>query len=97
MRKSGNRDEIDPEALAVRALGYLAADGDRLGRFLALTGIAPADIRAAAAQPGFLAGVLDYLLADEALLLAFGADSGIAPEAIGDARRRLAVARRDAG
>ena len=56
------------EALAVQALSYIAQDGERLGRFLSLTGIGPAEIRSAAREPGFLAGVLDYLAGDERLL-----------------------------
>jgi hypothetical protein len=79
------------EALAVAALGFLAADADRLGRFLALSGIAPQAIRAAAREPHFLVGVLDHVLADEAgLLLPFAAAEGIRPEDVATARTTLA-------
>ncbi|MCZ7657248.1 MAG: DUF3572 domain-containing protein [Xanthobacteraceae bacterium] len=77
------------ESLAVEALAFLAAEPDRLGPFLAATGIAPETIRASAAEPGFLAGVLDHILADERLLLAFVDAAAIAPEAVGRARARL--------
>lgn len=76
--------------IAIEALGWLAADPERLDRFLALTGIAHDSIRAAAAEPGFLAAVLDHLCADETALLAFAADAGKAPETIGAAREALA-------
>jgi len=56
---------------------------------LAVTGIAPAEIRAAAAEPGFWAGVLEHLAADERLLTAFAADAGINPTAIGRALAAL--------
>ena len=56
------------EALAIQALTFIAGDTERLGRFLATTGIGPAQIRAAAQEPGFLAGVLSYLAGDERLL-----------------------------
>ena len=39
------------ENLAVQALAFLAADPERLGRFLAVTGIGPDAIRRAAADP----------------------------------------------
>ncbi len=77
------------ESLAVQALAFLASDSDRLGRFLAETGIAPDAIRTAAGEPGFLMGVLDHVLADERLLIAFADGAGVAPEEIGRARAGL--------
>lgn len=68
------------EAVAIQAFTYIAGDIERLGRFLAVTGVGPAEIRAASAEPGFLRGVLEYLISDEALLTAFAADSGLRPE-----------------
>jgi hypothetical protein len=76
--------------LAVSALVFLAADPDRLGRFLALTGIEPQTIRLAAREPGFLAGVLDHIAGDEKLLLAFAGENGIRPEEVSRARSLLA-------
>ena len=77
--------------LAVRALGFLAADSERLGNFLAQSGIAPAQIRTAAREPHFLAGVLDHVLADEGgLLLPFAAAEGIRPEDVAHAYQTLA-------
>jgi hypothetical protein len=77
------------EALAVQAFTFLADDSDRLGRFLALTGVGPERIRAAAAEPGFLAGVLDHVMADEALLLTFTEHAGIDPPVVARARAVL--------
>src|ERR1700757_1660107 len=62
------------EALAIQALSFIAEEPERLGAFLAASGIGPDAIREAADTPGFLAGVLDHMLSDESLLLAF-ADS----------------------
>ncbi len=73
------------EELAIQALSFIAGDGERLGRFLAETGIGPAEIRAASGEPGFLVGVLDHLAADERLLTAFAAEAGIDPSAVGKA------------
>ncbi len=75
--------------MAISALGWLAGDGERLGRFLTLTGVEGQDVRAAAAEPGFLGAVLDHLLADESLLQAFAADQSLDPAAIAAARQRL--------
>jgi hypothetical protein len=86
-RKTNSRE--DCEQLAVAALGFLAVEPDRLSRFLSLSGLGPHNLRVAAADPGFLAGVLDYLVADEPLLVAFAADQGRPPEAIVAARRAL--------
>lgn len=72
--------------LAVTALGFIAGAPDELSRFLALTGIDSAAIRAAAAEPGFLGGVLAYIAGNERTLLAFAADAGIAPEEVEKAR-----------
>ena len=59
------------EALAIEALGWLASDPDALGGFLSAAGAGPGDLRARAAEPEFLGFVLDHLLANEPLLLAF--------------------------
>ena len=78
------------ELLAIQALAFLAADQGRLDRFLMASGIAPQQLRRAAAEPEFLAGVLDHLGADEALLLAFAEHAGIDPSDVARARRALA-------
>jgi len=78
------------EDMAVSGLSFLAADDERLSRFLALSGLDPARLRAAAAAPGFLAGVMAHLAGDESLLLAFAADIGAAPEEVGAACALLA-------
>jgi hypothetical protein len=80
---------MDAEDVAIRALSFLAGDEARLGRFLAATGIGPAEIRAAAREPRFLAGVLDHLADDESAMLAFSQEIGIPPEQIARARDRL--------
>jgi hypothetical protein len=87
-RDSMRRDAA--ESLAVQALTFLAGDPERLARFLALTGIGPGQIRAAAATPGFLAGVLDHVASDEALLMAFAGEAGVEPGEIERARLALA-------
>ncbi|WP_294536511.1 DUF3572 family protein [uncultured Rhodoblastus sp.] len=77
------------EAVAVSALNFIALEPERLSRFLALSGLDVDHLRAVAAQPGFLAGVLAYLADDEALLLEFAAVDGLQPEAVASACRAL--------
>ena len=76
-------------SLAVSGLAFIAADSDRLSRFLNLTGLGPHNLRTAAADPAFLNSVLDYLVGDEQLLLAFAADAGLKPEAVARAHAAL--------
>ena len=80
------------EVLAIQALGFIAQDEERLGRFLALTGMGPGEIREAAREPHFLVGVLNYVAGDEHLLLAFAGHAGIDPGTIAVARQALAEA-----
>ena len=90
MSKASGRAREAAESLAVQALGFLAQEPERLSRFLALTGIGPDSIRAAAAESGFLAGVLAHLGGDERLLGEFAADAGVTPAEVDRARRLLA-------
>ncbi len=80
------------EALALRALGFLAAEPDRLEPFLAMTGLGPSTLRAAATQPGFLAAVLDHLAGSDSLLLEFAGNLSLNPEIVGQARSILSGA-----
>ncbi len=89
MNKTG-KSAADAQALAVDALAFLAADLERLGRFLSLTGLAPDTIRQAARSPGFLVAVLDHLAQDDSLLLAFAGNAGHDPRAVLAARAALA-------
>lgn len=77
------------EMIAVDALTFLAEDTARLERFLALSGLGLEHLRAAAAEPGFLAAVLDHLASDETLLLTFAGRAGHDPSAIARAREIL--------
>jgi hypothetical protein len=81
------RDEF--EAIAVQALGFIAADAEHLGRFLAASGIGPDMIRQAAREPSFLAGVLDHVVSDEKLLIAFAAHAGLDPLHVSRAQSAL--------
>lgn len=83
------------EMLAIQVVQFLAGDSERLGRFLALTGITPDELRTGLKEPAFLGGVLDYLLGDETLLYEFCAHAGVSPEQPAKARRALPGAPRE--
>jgi hypothetical protein len=84
---SGQDDAVK---LAIHALSFLAADPERLGPFLALTGIDPGRIRESARSPGFLNAVLEHVCSDQELLLDFASEAGRRPEDIDRARQILA-------
>src|SRR5690242_5945128 len=90
MNKARRNPREGAEALAIQALNFLATEPERLGRFLALSGLGPESIRAAAAEPGFLAGVLAHLGEDERMLVAFAAEAGVTPAEVDRARHQLA-------
>jgi len=86
---SRNSAGSDAEALAIAGLGFIAADPELLPRFLALTGIEASSIRAAAREPGFLAGVLNFILAHEPTLHRFAEHAGTSPEIVAASVRVL--------
>ncbi len=68
------------EALALQALAYIIAESTLCGRFLDLTGMNPADVRASVSDTAFLGAVLEFLLAHEPSLLEFCTASDIDPQ-----------------
>ena len=86
--RSAARAEAAQE-LAINALGWLAGQPEPLDRFLALSGLGPHNLREAANDASFLGAVLDYLIADEPLLMAFASDQALRPQTIVESRRHL--------
>ena len=82
-----NRDEA--ETIALSALSYITGHEEVLGRFLAMSGLEPGTIRDAAASPGFLAAILDYVASDEPLLIALAKELDAKPERIMEAHLTL--------
>ncbi len=81
--------KLQAEVVALRALGWIAGEEDRLGAFLAATGTSPADVRARAQDPDFLAAVLDFLLQDETSVIGFCDAEGLSYDTPGQARAGL--------
>ena len=79
----------DPEALALSALAWTLADGDRAQRLLALTGLTGEDLRERLGDAGVLAAVLGFLEAHEPDLVACAEALEVAPGDLVAARREL--------
>jgi hypothetical protein len=77
------------EIVAIQALSFIAAEPERLGAFLAETGIGPETLRGAAADPRFLASVLDFVMRDDATVKAFASASQLHPTNIAAAHQAL--------
>jgi hypothetical protein len=89
LRKSTHNPREVAEIVAVQALSFVAGDPERLGLFLAESGIGPETLRTAAANPHFLASVLDFVMRDDATVKAFAAASQLHPTNIAAAHQAL--------
>ena len=89
MKKPGSPSPETAELLAIQALAFIAQEPERLNGFLSVTGIELGAIRNAASEPGFLGGVLEHMLGDESLLIAFAEAAGIDPAEVARARQAL--------
>lgn len=82
----------DAATLGLRALAWVVGDETRATRFLSLTGIEPADLRARAADSGFLAQLLIHLESYEPDLIACADALGVPTPALVAARAELETA-----
>jgi hypothetical protein len=83
--------EAVAEDIAAKALLFLAEDAERLGRFLALTGLDPVTLRKQARTREVLGAALGHVMEDESTLLAFAANSGLEPAQLAPALVALGV------
>lgn len=89
MSTIGSRKVADSSEIGLRALVWTLAEPNRAMRFLDLTGLDPAGLRATAGDPSTLAAVLGFLESHEPDLVACAADLGVAPETLVAARDGL--------
>src|SRR5712692_7516402 len=75
------------EALALRALGFIGARPSEREDFLSSFGLTTADLARRPVRPEHLAAALDFLIGNEAMLLAFAETLDLAPDAAYEARR----------
>jgi hypothetical protein len=76
-------------SLAQGALIWLADHAEELSHFMAATGVGAGELRARSADPEFLGFVLDFLLGDDARVLAVAEAEGVEPLALARARAAL--------
>jgi hypothetical protein len=86
----------EAETLALRALAFIAADDELLPRLAGATGMTLADARERAGDPAFLAGILEFLVLEDAWIRRFCDAEGLAYEAPMRALAALGGLRRDA-
>ncbi|MBS0530599.1 MAG: DUF3572 domain-containing protein [Proteobacteria bacterium] len=93
MKKRVQNPREVAEIVAIQALSFVAGDPERLGLFLAETGIGPETLRASAADQHFLRSILDFVMRDDGMVRAFSESSehhpttiAAAHEALGDPR-----------
>jgi hypothetical protein len=89
LRKPAHNPREVAEIVAIQALSFVAGDPERLGAFLAESGIGPDTLRNAAADPHFLASVLDFVMRDDATVKAFASASQLHPTNITAAHQAL--------
>ncbi len=89
MKKSVKNPREVAEIVAIQALSFIAGEPERLGLFLAESGIGPETLRNAAADPRFLASVLDFVMRDDATVKAFAEVSQLHPTNIAAAHQAL--------
>ncbi|WP_284162505.1 DUF3572 domain-containing protein [Frigidibacter sp. SD6-1] len=66
------------EVIAAEALAWLAGQDELLAVFMGASGITIDEMRQRAAEPEFLAAVLDFLLMDDAWITGFCDAAGLA-------------------
>ena len=89
LKKKHTKKQLPAKEIAAMALQYMADDAELLSRFMALTGLAPDDLRETSSQPGFLIAVLDFFLGFEPDLLKFAENNNLDPESVVTARSVL--------
>jgi len=87
--KSVRQIQPEPDMLALEALGWILADGDRAARMLNLTGLTPDILRNVVTETATQAAILGFLEAHEPDLVAAADHIGVRPEALIRARQEL--------
>ncbi|MBS7545008.1 DUF3572 domain-containing protein [Ancylobacter oerskovii] len=80
------------QEVAIGVLGFMAGDPERIGSFLAESGLSPADLRQVAGSPAFHVALLDHLINRQDLLLDYAGAAKIDPGHVVAARDILAHA-----
>lgn len=64
-------EQEQAETVAIQALGWMAGNDEVLGQFMSASGASIDDLRAGAGDPAFLGALLDFLMLEDAWVIAF--------------------------
>ncbi len=84
-----NKERDAAETMGLRCLAWLIGNEDLLPVFLGATGASEADLRRDASDPAFLGAILDFVMMDDAWVIAFCDAEGLSTEA--PRRARIAL------
>jgi hypothetical protein len=84
MRRRLTTDEA--QILALKALGFIVNSEETLRRFMALSGVDGATLRARAAEPEMHVAILDFFLANEGFLVDFCDTASVDAKTVHQAR-----------
>ncbi len=77
------------ETIALQALSFLAKHEELLAQFLMSSGLSPLELKKRIREPDLLGGVLDAILANDAVLLDFCKITSLSPTTVVGARKAL--------
>lgn len=84
LARGGRRKDVDKmrqdqaETVGLQALAWLASEDELFGSFLGASGAAAGDVAEAAGKPEFLGAVLDFVMMEDAWVMAFCDANGLA-------------------
>ncbi|MDZ4137904.1 MAG: DUF3572 domain-containing protein [Erythrobacter sp.] len=82
-------DPLNPQALALAALGWVLEGEDRAARYLDLTGLDPDTLRAGLGDPAILASAIEFLTNHEPDLIRAAEALAVTPEELVAAKDAL--------
>lgn len=88
-KTSRPKQDADAELIGLQAVAYIGADDELLMQFLGLSGSDIEDLQARISDPAFLGAALDFILSDDAVVVAFAESLGLPPDAPMRARHKL--------
>lgn len=89
LQRNSRQNNAAPGDIALKFIGFMVSDEDRLQRFCTLSGMGETELKFGLTDPVMQGFLLDYALSDESLLLTFAADHGLKPESVVRARQQL--------
>lgn len=77
-KRGGQIGREAAETVAAQALAWLAGDPERINGFLVMSGLSPSELMQRAGDPRVLGAVLDHVMSDDGMVMAFCDAAGLA-------------------